>query len=54
MKYYYCEICGNLIQMLEDSGNIPVCCDKTMTPMTEEEVNRIRKIPADECKCECN
>ena len=28
--YYYCPICGNLIEMVENSGVVPVCCGKPM------------------------
>lgn len=31
MRYYICHICGNLIETIEDSGNTPSCCGKTMT-----------------------
>lgn len=30
VKFYYCTVCGNLIEIVEDSKNIPVCCGKTM------------------------
>lgn len=29
-QYYICEICGNEIEMINDSGQIPVCCGKEM------------------------
>lgn len=29
-KYYFCTVCGNLVEIIEDSGNIPVCCGKEM------------------------
>lgn len=32
---YQCEICGNIILMMEDSGVIPTCCGTTMTRLTE-------------------
>ena len=28
---YRCEICGNLICMIEDSGVVPECCGAEMT-----------------------
>lgn len=30
VKFYFCPVCGNLIEMIEDSGNVPVCCGKAM------------------------
>lgn len=32
-KYYYCEICGNIIDKVEDSGNKVVCCSKNMAEL---------------------
>ena len=29
-KYYKCSICGNLLEVVEDGGNKPVCCSRTM------------------------
>ena len=29
-KFYRCNICGNLIAMVNDSGAVPVCCGETM------------------------
>ena len=31
LKLYRCEICGNLICMIEDSGMVPECCGLEMT-----------------------
>lgn len=31
---YRCEICGNLICMIEDSGVVPECCGTPMTKIT--------------------
>lgn len=30
VSYYYCSICGNLIETIHDSGNTPSCCGKSM------------------------
>lgn len=30
LKFYHCNLCGNLIEMIDDSGQIPVCCGKAM------------------------
>jgi superoxide reductase len=29
-KFYFCPHCGNLVEMVEDSGQIPVCCGEPM------------------------
>lgn len=29
-RFYFCPICGNLIEMVHDSGNVPYCCGKVM------------------------
>lgn len=31
-RFYLCEICGNVFEIIHDSGNQPVCCG---TPMKE-------------------
>lgn len=31
MTIYKCNICGNIITMLDDKGVIPSCCGETMT-----------------------
>ena len=31
IKYYHCPICGNLLETVRDSGQVPVCCGKEMT-----------------------
>lgn len=35
MKYYLCSVCGNLVEMVEDAGNVPTCCGKTMQHLEE-------------------
>lgn len=30
LKFYLCNTCGNLIEMIEDSGINPVCCGEDM------------------------
>lgn len=30
LKFYICRICGNLIEMIEDSGIVPLCCGDDM------------------------
>lgn len=31
LKYYICEHCGNVVEMVKDSGVNPVCCGQKMT-----------------------
>ena len=30
MKFYRCSVCGNLVAVVEDGGNTPTCCGRTM------------------------
>lgn len=30
MKCYYCELCGNLFEVVDDAGVNPVCCGQNM------------------------
>jgi len=30
VKYFYCMVCGNVIEIVHDSGNIPMCCMREM------------------------
>lgn len=32
-KYYYCTVCGNVIELVHDTGNIPMCCMREMEEM---------------------
>lgn len=32
-KYYLCSVCGNLLETIEDSSNIPTCCDIKMNEL---------------------
>ena len=46
-KYYICEKCGNLVEMVDASGVTPVCCGQKMTylePGTVE-ASREKHIP---------
>lgn len=36
MKRYKCETCGNVVEMVKDSGVIPHCCGKEMTDSKED------------------
>ena len=33
MKFYFCEHCKNLVEMVQDSGVTPVCCGQNMTEL---------------------
>ena len=33
LKFFKCEICGNIVEMIHDSGNPIVCCGKNMTEL---------------------
>ena len=33
MRLYKCEACGNIVEMVQDSGVNPVCCGKEMTEL---------------------
>ncbi len=34
LKFLRCNLCGNIITFLEDSGVVPVCCGETMNELT--------------------
>ena len=34
MKYYYCEICGNVLEAVDDKNVTPICCGKQMNELT--------------------
>ncbi len=39
IKFYICEVCGNLVELVEEGGGTLVCCGKEMTyiePNTKE------------------
>lgn len=33
MKYYYCELCGNILEAVDDKKVTPVCCGKRMNEL---------------------
>lgn len=37
MKYLKCEVCGNVVKVIKDSGVAPVCCGKPMVECNEDE-----------------
>lgn len=38
-KYYRCEVCGNLVEMIEESGIPMICCNQEMTLLTPGSVD---------------
>ncbi len=36
-KYYTCEICGNVLKVVDDSGVTPTCCGQEMTKSEKDE-----------------
>jgi|LSQX01.1.fsa_nt_gb superoxide reductase len=53
MRFYKCDICGNFVAMVEDSGVNPFCCGQKMTEVvanTQEEVATEKHIPVIEVK----
>jgi len=39
MKYYLCEICGNLVELIEEGGGELVCCGQPMTKLEAKETD---------------
>ena len=37
-KFYICPICGNIVEMVADSGVNPVCCGQKMTELVPNTV----------------
>ena len=35
IKFYRCDICGNIITKIIDGGPIPFCCGQKMTPTAQ-------------------
>ena len=36
-KYYKCEVCGNVLKVVEDSGVTPSCCGQEMSKTEEDD-----------------
>lgn len=48
MKLYQCNICGNMVEMISDSGVVPSCCSQEMEllkPGTNEDASIEKHIP---------
>ena len=39
LQVYKCEICGNMVEILNDAGGTLVCCGKPMTLLNENTVD---------------
>jgi len=37
-KFYICSTCGNIVEMVQDSGVTPVCCGQKMTELVPNTV----------------
>lgn len=35
-EFYKCEICGNVLKIVEDGGAVPVCCGQEMTRCSDK------------------
>lgn len=35
-QYYKCEICGNLLEVIEDGGAVPECCGREMALIEDD------------------
>lgn len=43
LVFYRCDICGNLIVMIENSGNIPQCCGQAMERLEPGKVDAVKE-----------
>lgn len=53
MRFYKCDVCGNFVAMVHDSGNNPKCCGQFMTEVkanTQENVATEKHIPVVEVR----
>lgn len=39
MKYYLCEVCGNLVELIEEGGGELVCCGQPMKELVCKEAD---------------
>jgi superoxide reductase len=39
MKYYLCEVCGNLVELIEEGGGELVCCGQPMKELVSKETD---------------
>lgn len=51
MKFYRCDVCGNILISVDDSGVVPWCCDAKMEIMEAQkaDVSKEKHVPYVEC-----
>lgn len=52
MKFYICEVCGNLVGMIDESGVPMQCCDQDMTELIPGTSNGAPEKHVPVCKTE--
>lgn len=47
-KYYRCNVCGNIVEMIDDSGVVPECCGRPMELLVADSVDAAQEkhVPA--------
>ena len=50
MRFYRCNICGNEIEMILDSGNAPFCCGRVMEEIRPNETDGAKEKHVPVCK----
>lgn len=43
-QYYKCELCGNVLEIIEDGGVTPECCGQSMTHLSDDEYRDVCNI----------
>ena len=52
--FYKCEVCGNIIVKLNDSGITPYCCSHVMTKMSPDDLDGDLEFHVPTWKCDDN
>lgn len=54
IRFYRCNICGNIVAMIEDSGTVPFCCGMKMTLLIpgEKDATLERHVPVYKIECD--
>lgn len=53
MKYYKCDICGNLFEVVNDSKVVPICCGQEMNKLKangDDSASKEKHVPEYEVK----
>ena len=50
--FYRCSICGNLLGMIENSGNIPQCCGQDMEQLEPNKTDAVHEKHVPVITCE--